>query len=56
MSRPAALVPTETQRMTYRALLDHIELCVPCSERRACETGAWLRRAQQTAEQEQERS
>lgn len=52
MSRPAPAMPTEMQRMTYRALLDHIELCTLCGEGHSCETGAWLRRAQQAAEQE----
>ncbi|MFF3358209.1 hypothetical protein ACFYWN_37640 [Streptomyces sp. NPDC002917] len=46
-------MPTETQRNTYRALLDHIELCTSCSERRPCETGAWLRQTKRMAEREQ---
>lgn len=53
MSRPAAPVPTEGQRITYRALLDHVERCAPCGERRPCETGAWLRRTQRSAERGQ---
>lgn len=50
MRQPTAPLPTEMQRMTYRALLDHIELCTSCGEGRPCETGVWLRQAQQAAE------
>lgn len=49
MSRAAAAMPNESQRTTYRALLDHVEHCSACNDRRPCETGAWLRRTQQSA-------
>jgi hypothetical protein len=49
MSRPEAPVPTEMQRMTYRAFLDHVERCEACNDRRPCVTGEWLQRTQRTA-------
>jgi hypothetical protein len=42
-------MPTEEQRYTYRALLDHIERCEACNERLPCVTGAWLERTQRAA-------
>ncbi len=49
MSRAAVPMPTEAQRITFRALLDHIERCEACNARQACVTGAWLQRAQRAA-------
>ncbi|MFF3354125.1 hypothetical protein ACFYWN_16005 [Streptomyces sp. NPDC002917] len=50
-NRRPALVATEAQRTTFRALLDHVERCEACNEQRPCETGAWLRRTRRSAEQ-----